>query len=116
MKKDEILEYIEKKMYIDELGKVLVRYHKNIVNVKLDIFIDYKGNIQEFLVVTYRGGAMAVRDCAINSNYANYLELGNLIMGGYYDEVDYYHSLKAEENTEISDLLFGPTTKKEENE
>ncbi len=94
LREEVIKEYRSKKEYIKELGKTIVAYHPNIVDVRLDIFIDANGCKREYLVVKYKGGAIAVRDCGANSNYANYVELGKLINGGYYSEVDYYNELK----------------------
>lgn len=101
LREEAIKEYRSKKEYIKELGKTIVAYHPSIVDVKLDIFIDISGCKREYLVVKYKGGAMAVRDCRANSNYANYVELGKLINGGYYSEVDYYNELKDKGYTSI---------------
>lgn len=52
-------------------------------------------NYLEFLVVTFVSGAVSVRAVTGNSNNANYEELGKLLNGGYYDEVDFYNSVRA---------------------
>lgn len=44
--------------------------------------------IEEFLIVKYQGGAWAARRANINSNSVNFQEIGRLLNGGYYDEVD----------------------------
>ena len=52
--------------------------------------------LEEFLVVTYRGGAGAARRANINSNSVNFKEIGKLLDGGYYDEVDELQRLEKE--------------------
>lgn len=61
-------------------------YHKKINDV-----MDY---YQEYLVVTFSGGAISVRVANGNSNTANFREIGKLIDGGYYSEVRDYNELE----------------------
>jgi hypothetical protein len=49
----------------------------------------------EFAVVTFVGGGKSVRVISGNSNNTNFREIGKLIDGGYYDEVEYYEKVKA---------------------
>jgi hypothetical protein len=48
----------------------------------------------EFVVVTFTSGTISVRNISGNSNNANFREIGKLIDGGYYDEVEYYEKVK----------------------
>lgn len=52
--------------------------------------------IEEYLVVTYRGGAWAARHANINSNSVNFKEIGKMLDGGCYDEVDAVERLDRE--------------------
>ena len=52
--------------------------------------------LEEYLVVTYHGGAWAARRANINSNSSNFKEIGKLLNGGYYDEVDEVERLEKE--------------------
>lgn len=61
--------------------------------VKIDYQVYYKDDedeVKEWLVITYKGGAIAVRNCRGNSNSANFREIALMINGGYYDEVKGY--------------------------
>ena len=94
--KDEIIEYRQKKAFVKRLGEVCKDFDLRVLKSELDVFFDSKGCLREFMVVTYKGGAIAVRDCAINSNLANLCEFTKLMHGGYYEEVQPYKDLKEE--------------------
>lgn len=47
----------------------------------------------EFVVVTYRGGAIAVRNVHMNSHSAILMDIAKLADGGYYKEVEGYKKL-----------------------
>lgn len=49
--------------------------------------------IQEYLVVTYRGGAKTYRSCNMNSLSAILKEISKLANGGYYDELEDYKNI-----------------------
>ena len=51
---------------------------------------------KEYLVVTFRGGAISVRNANGNSHTANFRELGKMLDGGYYDEIHTYEALETE--------------------
>ena len=101
-----IEELIQKKMFVDELNKAICGRIGGVSNVSLDIFLDEDENIYEYLVVKYQGGAMSVRNCGANSNYANYLEIGRMLISSYAAEVKMYLQLKEGKCTDISELLF----------
>ena len=52
--------------------------------------------LEEYLIVTYRGGAWAARRANVNSNAINFQEIGKMLNGGYYDEVDEVERLEKE--------------------
>lgn len=94
-----IEEYRKKKAFIDALNPAFEIANDCVDYVELDIFgiKSEEGEhewIEEFIVVHFRGGAISVRNVAINSDFANFQELGRLIMGGYYSEVERYRELK----------------------
>jgi hypothetical protein len=53
--------------------------------------------IQEYLVVTYRGGSKTYRSCNMNSLSAILREIGKLSDGGYYDELVNYKNISTSE-------------------
>lgn len=50
----------------------------------------------EYLIVKYRGGEWAARCADMNSNSANFEEIGKMLDGGYYDEVEEVKRLERE--------------------
>lgn len=44
--------------------------------------------VDEYLTVTYHGGAKTFRRATANSSSANFIEIGRLLNGGYYAEID----------------------------
>ena len=56
---------------------------------KKDLFF-----LEEFLKVTYDGGASTYRCATHNSMSANFRAIGELLDGGYYKELDYVESLE----------------------
>lgn len=72
-------------------------YSKQITNEHVTNHTYY----QEYLVVTFNGGAKSVRSANGNSNTANFREIGKLIDGGYYDEMDLYRTLEVRGFTKV---------------
>ena len=94
--------YLCKQAFIRQVGEALALYARSSV-AKVDLeFYENKesGAIQEYLVVTFDGGAISVRSANINSDTANFRELGNLIDGGYYSEVKDYREMVASKDWE----------------
>lgn len=94
-----------KKEFVDALNvafQVRPRTH-SVEKVELEIYSKQITNeyvidhtyYQEFLVVTFVGGAKSVRNANANSNTANFREIGKLIDGGYYAEVDFYNAMES---------------------
>lgn len=95
-----IKDYRKKKAFIAALNPAFEIANDCVNYVELDIFgIKSEDGervwVEEFIVVYFRGGAISVRNVAINSNFVNFQELGRLIAGGYYSEVAHYRKLKA---------------------
>ena len=92
--------------FINDLNKVIPTYKTGIEKIeykvfKCDNFKEEFGNqvyYQEYLVVTYDGGAIGVRCCNGNSFTAIFEELTKMLDGGYYDEVQDLHDC---ENSEM---------------
>lgn len=98
--------YKRKKAFVDDISNVLRRHEHRlgIVDVEYEVYRkmdDNRDYFVEFVVVTYDGGGQAVRCVNGNSNYANYLEIGKLLDGGYYDEIPRYRALTEEGFTKI---------------
>lgn len=100
-----------KKEFVDALNvafQVRPRTH-SVVKVELEVYSKVINNeyvtnhtyYQEYLVVTFSGGAKSVRSANANSNTANFREIGKLIDGGYYDEMELYNTLEARGFTRV---------------
>lgn len=96
-----------KKFMFFRIGKVIAESFPNIRSIYLDEVLD-----QEYIVVHFVGGAISVRNATNNSLKANIAELGKLLNGGYYDEVEDYIGLKKKdwyiENISIDEETFDP--------
>lgn len=86
----------EKVAFMEEINKAIKKDRNSIENVKLDVFEHPVYGTQEYLVITFKGGALSVRDCVANSNLANLEEFTKMCFGGYYSEVRHYKQLKEE--------------------
>lgn len=92
--------------FINDLNKIIPNYKTSIKKIeykvfRCDNFKEEFGNqiyYQEYLVVTYDGGAISVRCCNGNSFTAIFEELTKMLDGGYYDEVQDLHHC---ENSEM---------------
>jgi hypothetical protein len=98
--------YKRKKQFVDDISNVLgMRTHRmGIMCVEYEVYRktdDNRDYFVEFVVVVYDGGGQAVRCVSGNSNYANYIEIGKLLDGGYYDEIPRYRALTEEGFTKI---------------
>lgn len=92
----------KKKAFIDSLNTVFqIRPRTHSVDlVEYELYTKYVENedaqdytyYQEYLVVTFKGGAKNVRNINGNSDTANFRELGQLINGGYYKELEFYNN------------------------
>ena len=93
--------YRGKKRFIDHISKVFEDEYlmSNVTKVDYEVYSKAApdGDIwyTEFAVVTFVGGGKSVRTISGNSNNTNFQEIGKLINGGYYDELDYYNKVKS---------------------
>ena len=97
----ELDELSSKKTFVLAISEAIHRHYKPIDSIDYDVFFDKDGNLNEFLVMTYRGGAIAVRNCYGNSKSAIFDEIAKLFNGGYYDEVKDYRELKATKKQQV---------------
>lgn len=92
--------YKDKKMFVDNISKAFEVEPAGSTVEKVDYEIytkEFNGTtyFEEYIVVTYRGGAKAARNATCNSNTANFITIGTLLNGGYYDEVERYMNLES---------------------
>ena len=92
--------YKRKKAFIDDLGKAL-RMHAgtDVTQVDYEVYQKTENDrdyFEEYLVVTFNGGAKSVSCVNGNSHIANYVEIGKLLYGGYYDELPRHKALAEE--------------------
>ena len=91
--------YKHKKLFIEGISKVfqnesLKSNVESIDYVVLTKVIDESTtDYREFVIITFTSGAKSIRTITGNSNNANFREIGNLIDGGYYEEIKYYEEL-----------------------
>ncbi len=77
--------------FVNDLNKVIPTYKTGIEKIEYRVFKSNSGYYQEYLVVTYDGGAIGVRNCNGNSFTSIFEELTKMLDGGYYDEVQDLH-------------------------
>ena len=89
--------YRGKKCFIDNISKVFEaeQLMSNVERVDYEVYSKLSPDghdtwYTEFVVVTFVGGGKSVRVISGNSNNANFREIGKLIDGGYYDELEFY--------------------------
>jgi hypothetical protein len=96
--KEKIEMYQEKKNFVAAVSKAFESLrHSSVEKITYEIFTkDINGEpyFKEWLVVHFNGGAISVRTCTGNSNSANFREIGKLVDGGYYNEVDSYENME----------------------
>ena len=96
-----------KKFMFFKIGKVIAESFPNIKSIYLDEVLG-----REYIVVCFVGGAISVRNATFNSLPANIVELGKLLNGGYYYEVENYIELKKKDwytkNISIDEETFDP--------
>lgn len=84
----------EKVAFMEKINEAIKVDRNSIDNVKLDVFKHPKYGTLEYLVITFKGGAISVRNCRGNSNLANLEQFTQMCFGGYYSEVRRYEELK----------------------
>lgn len=91
--------YKDKKVFVDNISKAFEAElaGSTVKKVEYEVYTkEFDGTtyFEEYIVVTYNGGAKAVRNATGNSNTANFRTIGGLVNGGYYDEVERYINLE----------------------
>lgn len=83
----------DKKKFVEDISNVFTHYKRYVTVEKIEYSVfGYAGRIEEYVVITYIGGGVAVANSEGNSISAIYRAIGNLLRGGYYDEVPNYKS------------------------
>ena len=91
--------YKHKKLFIEGISKVFQNESLNSNVESIDYIVltkvidKYTTDYREFVIITFTSGAKSIRTITGNSNSANFREIGNLIDGGYYEEIKYYKEL-----------------------
>lgn len=98
---EHFVELFGKKIFAERIGYDCQRCHcGSIIELSYEVFekvnTDYEC-IQEYLVITYRGGSKTYRSCNMNSLSAILREIGELANGGYYDELVNYKNISTSE-------------------
>ena len=103
-----ILDCITKTKMVDDISKAFKHQKKfgttTIDKIELKIFNHKELGLQEFVVVTYIGGSIAVRNNNMNSVAATYKAIGELVEGGYYGEVKDYQEILEDEEWELVEV------------
>lgn len=96
MKPETLLSLTNKKNFVDRVNYAIAdQPHVPVEKIELQVWSDDPKQewYDEFIVITYHGGAIAVRTTTGNSNTANFQEIAKMINGGYYSEVKHYREI-----------------------
>ncbi len=98
--------YKDKKAFIDNLSRALELSSTTVQKAEYVVLTKYNDLFKtdvynEFIIVTFVGGAQSARSVSGNSDAANLISLASLVEGGYYQEVKYYESLFEEGFTKV---------------
>jgi len=104
-----VMMYKNKKAFIDNISKALELSNTTVAKVDYVVLTRYSDFLKvdvyyEYVIVTFIGGARSIRHVGGNSDSANFREIGKLIDGGYYDEVEHYEDLLNKEGFTIIEL------------
>lgn len=92
--------YANKKAFIDNVSKAFAKNlsKSSVTSLEYEVYrkdIDEERvHFVEYVVVNFIGGGKCVRFVSGNSNTANFRVIGELLDGGYYDEIPTYNGLK----------------------
>lgn len=92
-----------KKAFVQEINNALNNYlelgmtepiggFQNVRYEAFEVTLPTGAYINEFIILTYRGGAIAVKNVTANSLLAIFSDINQLLYGGYYDEVESYRN------------------------
>lgn len=86
---------LQKKLFVEKLSYALSGNCGQIIDLKYEAYeSETDVEPQEFIIITFRGGAISVRNVHMNSHSAILREIGRMCDGGYYKEVEYYEKLQ----------------------
>lgn len=78
-----------KKEFVEKVSQAIVGNVPSIVKVEYEKYYRMdKGWTQEYIVIYFKGGAISVRNVNVTSCGAIFQEIGRLLFGGYYQEVE----------------------------
>ena len=92
--------YANKKAFIDNVSKAFAKNlsKSSVTSLEYEVYrkdIDEERvHFVEYVVVNFIGGGKCVRFVSGNSNTANFRVIGEMLDGGYYDEIPTYNGLK----------------------
>lgn len=89
-------ESIKKKVkFVEGMSNSITPFITGITKVEYVVFKHNEhGHYQEFVVITYNGGARTVRNCNGNSYSAILDEINRYINSGYYSELEFFHDFE----------------------
>lgn len=90
-------ELMDKRTFCGKLSQAFQGNHRRYTTIEA---IEYdvlatENDLFEFVVVTYRGGAIAAVETSASSLTAIFQAVAKVVNGGYYDEVAKYEKIKA---------------------
>lgn len=78
-----------KKEFVEKVSQAIVGHVPSIEKVEYEKYHRADKNwTQEYIVVYFNGGAISVRNVSATSCGAIFQEIGKLLFGGYYQEVE----------------------------
>ena len=91
--------YRDKKKFMDGLNSLFKDNPKGltVTNMSYEVYqidINCEPKFYEWLVMEFEGGTKMARSISGNSNLGNFRAVGDMIYGGYYDEMPNYEDLE----------------------
>ena len=96
---EKIQMFKDKSKFVEALSKVFqtTRHNSTVEGISYEIyhksFSDHTSETREYIIVSYIGGAKSPRTVSGYSCTAIYRIIGDLLNGGYYDEVREFEAL-----------------------
>lgn len=83
-----------KKEFVEKVSQAIVGNVPSIEKVEYEKYHRADRNVtQEYVVIHFEGGAINVRNVSAMSCGVIFHEIGKMLFGGYYDEVEYRERL-----------------------
>ena len=95
--------YANKKAFIETISKAFEKNlsKSSVTSIEYEVYHrkvtingEERDHYVEYVVVNYIGGGKCVRFVSGNSNTANFQVIGDLLEGGYYDEMQDYEMVR----------------------